>query len=35
MRSSTIMALAYARLKEYLGITGGDVYVFDPLLQLA
>jgi len=29
------MALAYARLKEYLGVTGGDVYVFDPLLQLA
>jgi uroporphyrinogen decarboxylase len=35
MRSSTIMAVAYARIKEYLYITQGDIYVFDPLLQLA
>jgi len=35
MRSTTIMGLAYARLKEYLGIIEGDIYVFDPYLQLA
>jgi len=35
MRSTTIMGLPYARLKEYLGITDGDIYVFDPYLQLA
>ncbi len=28
-RSSGIMAIAYARLKKYLGITGGDIYVYD------
>jgi uroporphyrinogen decarboxylase len=35
MRSTGIMATAYAELKEHLGITGGDVYVFDTGQQLA
>ena len=35
MRSTTIMGMAYARLKEYLGLEEGDIYVFDPYLQLA
>ena len=34
-RSSGIMAIAYARLKEHLGITSGDVYVYDIIQQLA
>jgi uroporphyrinogen decarboxylase len=34
-RSSGIMAIAYARLKEHLGITSGDVYVYDVIQQLA
>ena len=34
-RSSGIMAIAYARLKEYLGITSGDIYVYDFIQQLA
>ena len=29
------MAIAYARLKDYLGITEGDIYVYDILQQLA
>lgn len=35
MRSTGIMALAYAGLKEHLGITEGDIYVFDTMQQLA
>jgi len=35
MRSTGIMALPYARLKEYLGISEGDTYVFDIGQQLA
>ncbi len=35
MRSTGIMALAYARLKKYLGISEGDIYVFDIMQQLA
>jgi uroporphyrinogen decarboxylase len=35
MRSTTMLGLAYARLKEYLGIVEGDVTIFDPYLQLA
>jgi len=35
MRSTTMLGLPYARLKEHLGITEGQVYVFDPYLQLA
>jgi hypothetical protein len=35
MRSATIIGLPDARLKEHLGITEGEVYVFDPYLQLA
>ena len=35
MASTGIMAIAYARLKEYLGITGGDIRVFDMSQQLA
>jgi uroporphyrinogen decarboxylase len=35
MRSTGIMALAYASLKEHLGVTAGDVYVFDTMQQLA
>jgi len=34
-RSTTIMGMPYVRLKQYLGITEGDTYIFDPLLQLA
>lgn len=34
-RSSGIMAIAYAKLKEYLGITTGDIYVYDIPQQLA
>jgi len=34
-RSSGIMAIAYARLKEALGITAGNVYVYDMVQQLA
>jgi uroporphyrinogen decarboxylase len=35
MRSTGIMAMTYARLKEQLGIAEGDVYVFDTGQQLA
>jgi len=35
MRSTGIMAVAYARLKKYLGIQSGDTYVFDTGQQLA
>jgi uroporphyrinogen decarboxylase len=34
-RSSGIMAIAYHRLKEHLGITEGDIYVYDVVQQLA
>ena len=34
-RSSGIMAIAYARLKEDLGIASGGVYVYDVIQQLA
>jgi uroporphyrinogen decarboxylase len=34
-RSSGIMAIAYAKLKAALGITSGDVYVYDMVQQLA
>lgn len=34
-RSSGIMAMAYARLKRHLGITSGDIYVYDMSQQLA
>jgi uroporphyrinogen decarboxylase len=34
-RSSGIMAIAYARLKQHLGIASGDVYVYDVIQQLA
>ncbi len=34
-RSSGIMALAYRRLKEHLGIRTGDIYVYDFVQQLA
>ena len=34
-RSSGIMAIAYKKLKDYLGILGGDVYVYDFVQQLA
>ncbi len=33
-RSSGIMALAYRRLKEHLGIRTGDIYVYDFVQQL-
>ena len=33
-RSSGIMAIAYAKLKKALGITTGDVYVYDMVQQL-
>jgi len=33
--SDGIMAIAYARLKDYLGITSGDIYVYDVPQQLA
>jgi uroporphyrinogen decarboxylase len=35
MRSTGITALAYRRLKEHLGITEGDIYVYDTGQQLA
>ena len=35
MASTGIMAIAYARLKEYLGITSGQIRVFDIGQQLA
>lgn len=34
-RSSGIMAIAYKRLKDYLGIKTGDIYVYDFIQQLA
>ncbi|MFC2113680.1 uroporphyrinogen decarboxylase family protein, partial [Bacteroidota bacterium] len=34
-RSSGISAIAYARLKEYLGISSGHIYVYDMIQQLA
>lgn len=34
-RSSGIMAIAYDRLKQHLGITSGHVYVYDLVQQLA
>ena len=34
-RSSGIMAIAYAKLKQALGITSGDIYVYDLVQQLA
>ncbi|MBN1480132.1 methyltransferase [candidate division KSB1 bacterium] len=34
-RSSGIMAIAYNKLKKYLGITSGDIYVYDMVQQLA
>ncbi|MDA0335915.1 MAG: methyltransferase [bacterium] len=34
-RSSGIMAIAYAGLKQALGITTGDIYVYDVIQQLA
>ena len=34
-RSSGIMAIAYKKLKEYLGIETGDIYVYDFIQQLA
>ncbi len=35
MASTGIMAIAYARLKEYLGVTTGEIRVFDIEQQLA
>lgn len=35
MRSTGIVALAYARLKQHLGVVEGDIYVFDAMQQLA
>lgn len=35
MRSTGIMALSYADLKDHLGITEGDTYIFDTMQQLA
>jgi uroporphyrinogen decarboxylase len=34
-RSSGIMAIAYRKLKDHLGITTGDIYVYDFVQQLA
>jgi uroporphyrinogen decarboxylase len=34
-RSSGIMAIAYNRLKQHLGIRTGDIYVYDVVQQLA
>jgi uroporphyrinogen decarboxylase len=34
-RSSGIMAIAYDKLKKHLGITSGDIYVYDFVQQLA
>ncbi len=35
MRSTGIMAIGYAALKDHLSITDGDIYVFDTTQQLA
>jgi len=35
MRSTGIMAIAYNRLKDHLGITGGSTKVYDSVQQLA
>jgi len=35
MRSTGITAVAYQHLKEYLQISGGNIYIFDPTQQLA
>lgn len=35
MRSTSIMAVAYNRLKAYLGITGGETRMYDLMQQLA
>jgi uroporphyrinogen decarboxylase len=35
MRSTGIMAIAYNQLKQRLNISGGDIYVFDTMQQLA
>lgn len=35
MRSTGIMAMSYAALKQHLKITGGDIKVFDTMQQLA
>ena len=34
-RSSGIMAIAYSKLKRYLGVSTGDIYVYDFIQQLA
>jgi uroporphyrinogen decarboxylase len=34
-RSSGIMAIAYSKLKQHLGIESGDIYVYDFVQQLA
>jgi uroporphyrinogen decarboxylase len=34
-RSSGIMAIAYAKLKQVLGITSGNIYIYDVVQQLA
>ena len=34
-RSSGIAAIAYAKLKKHLGISSGDIYVYDMVQQLA
>ncbi|NLG27395.1 MAG: methyltransferase [Chloroflexi bacterium] len=34
-RSSGIMAIAYDKLKKHLGITSGDIYIYDFIQQLA
>lgn len=34
-RSSGIMAIAYNKLKQHLGISSGDIYVYDFIQQLA
>ncbi len=34
-RSSGIMAIAYNKLKQYLGLKSGDIYVYDFVQQLA
>ena len=34
-RSSGIMAIAYNKLKQHLGIEAGDIYVYDIVQQLA
>lgn len=35
LRCSGIMAIAYAKLKKALGVTSGDIYVYDIIQQLA